>query len=112
MGCFDESPFAKDGGVIGATLAEQFRQELSLASSVLIGTHLNPDGDALGSALAMSQFVSSLGIENEIICHHPAPRNLRFLPRVDRVRQTPKHEKYDLGIIVDLDSMERLGSTW
>jgi bifunctional oligoribonuclease and PAP phosphatase NrnA len=93
------------------TLAEQFRNELSLASSVLIGTHLNPDGDALGSALAMSQYLTSLGIENEIICHHPAPRNLQFLPRVDRVRTEPKHEKYDLGIILDLDSMERLGST-
>ena len=57
------------------TLAEQFRHELSLASSVLIGTHLNPDGDALGSALAMSQYLNALGIENEIVCHHPAPRN-------------------------------------
>jgi phosphoesterase RecJ-like protein len=93
------------------TLAEQFRHELSLASSVLIGTHLNPDGDALGSALAMSQYLNALGIENEIVCHHPAPRNLQFLPRVDRIRTEPKHEKYDLGIILDLDSMERLGST-
>ena len=34
-----------------ATYAAEFRHELEQASSVLIGTHLNPDGDALGSAL-------------------------------------------------------------
>ena len=81
------------------------------ASSVLIGTHLNPDGDALGSALAVSHYLDSRGIRNEVLCHHPAPRNLRFLPGVGRIRQMPVEEKHDLGIIVDLDSTERLGDT-
>jgi len=91
-------------------LAAKFRHELSAASSVLIGTHLNPDGDALGSALAMSMYLTSVGIENEVICHHPAPRNLRFLPGVDKVRQKPKEEKHDLAIWLDLDSSDRLGN--
>lgn len=92
-------------------LAGQFRQELRHTSSVLIGTHLNPDGDALGSALAMSLYLDSLKIQNEIVCHHLPPRNLRFLPHADKIRLQPKHEKYDLGIIVDLDSLDRLGNT-
>lgn len=78
---------------------------------MLIGTHLNPDGDALGSALAMSHYLDSLKIENEVVCHHAAPRNLQFLPGVSRVRQEPKLEKHDLGIVLDLDSLERLGNT-
>lgn len=78
---------------------------------MLIGTHLNPDGDALGSALAVSLYLDGLGIENEVLCHHMPPRNLRFLPGVSRIRQTPKEEKYDLGIVVDLDSLDRLGNT-
>jgi phosphoesterase RecJ-like protein len=96
---------------IARELAPAFRDELSDASSVLIGTHLNPDGDALGSALAMSLYLDSLKIQNEIVCHHEAPRNLRFLPHANRVRFEPKQEKYDLGIILDLDSLERLGRT-
>jgi phosphoesterase RecJ-like protein len=92
-------------------LAPEFLSAVKSASSVLIGTHLNPDGDALGSALAMSLYLDSLGIRNEVLCHHMPPKNLRFLPGVSRIKQTPKEEKYDLGIVLDLDSLERLGST-
>lgn len=91
--------------------AQALQKELERSSSVLIGTHLNPDGDALGSALALSLYLDKMGIENEVICHHNPPRNLRFLPGAARITQEPKKEKYDLGIILDLDSMDRLGST-
>lgn len=92
-------------------LGPEFVQAVTSAGSVLIGTHLNPDGDALGSALAVSHYLDGLGIRNEVLCHHMPPKNLRFLPGVSRIKQTPKEEKYDLGIVVDLDSLERLGST-
>lgn len=96
---------------VGRELADAFQNEVRQAGSVLIGTHLNPDGDALGSALGVSHYLDGLGIDNEVICHHPAPRNLQFLPGVERVRQTPSREKFDLGIICDLDSLDRLGNT-
>jgi bifunctional oligoribonuclease and PAP phosphatase NrnA len=92
-------------------LAPEFLSAVNSASTVLIGTHLNPDGDALGSALAVSHYLDGIGISNEVLCHHMPPKNLRFLPGVNRIRQTPKEEKYDLGIVVDLDSLERLGNT-
>jgi phosphoesterase RecJ-like protein len=91
--------------------ATALQEELQRASSILIGTHLNPDGDALGSALAMSFYLDSLEKDSEVICHHNAPRNLRFLPGLSRLRQVPRESKYDLGIVLDLDSIERLGST-
>lgn len=90
-------------------LVAMFKEELSEAKTVLIGTHLSPDGDALGSAMAMSMYLDSIGVQNEVLCHHPAPRNLEFLPGVERVQQAPKLDHYDLGIVLDLDSMERLG---
>ncbi|RYG48380.1 bifunctional oligoribonuclease/PAP phosphatase NrnA, partial [bacterium] len=52
-----------------------------------------------------------LGIQNEVVNHHAPPRNLRWLPQVGRIRQEPVEEKHDLGIILDLDSIGRLGST-
>lgn len=97
--------------MIDPALVAAFRNEISQARSVLIGAHLNPDGDALGSALAVSHYLDDLGVANEVLCHHAPPRNLRFLPGVDRIRQVPTRSAFDLGIIVDLDSTERLGST-
>ena len=89
--------------------ARRLDAELRRASSVLIGTHLNPDGDALGSALALAMHLDRMGLEVEVLCHHPAPRNLRFLPGVGRIRQKPRMEKADLAIMVDLESKDRLG---
>lgn len=83
---------------------------LSTAESVVIGTHLNPDGDALGSALAVAHYLDGLSIPYEVVCHHPVPKNLRFLPGAARV-STVANQKHSLGIVVDLDAFDRLGST-
>lgn len=79
------------------------------AKHVLIGTHLNPDGDALGSALAISLFLDSVGVSNEVLCNNSSPMNLKFLPGVSRIRTQPVDANSDLGIVVDLDTLERLG---
>ncbi len=91
--------------------ARQFQQELSGVSSVLIGSHLNPDGDALGSALAMAHYLTNQGIRNEVLCHNEPPANLQFLPGSSRLRQAPVGKDFELAVILDLDSLDRLGST-
>lgn len=88
---------------------EEFLARVTSAQRVLIGTHLNPDGDALGSALALSHYLREQGISTEVLCNNPAPRNLRFLPGVDDVRFAPKESDHDLAVVVDLDSLDRLG---
>ena len=92
-------------------LSRQFIEEVRRAKSVVIGSHLNPDGDALGSALAVSHYLDSLGIQNEVLCHHAPPKNLIFLPGSEKVRQEPLNAPHDLAIVLDLDSLDRLGST-
>ncbi|MBS1705393.1 MAG: bifunctional oligoribonuclease/PAP phosphatase NrnA [Armatimonadetes bacterium] len=91
-------------------LAAAFRQMVEDSDSILIGTHLNPDGDALGSALALSLVLDQLGKPHEVVCNNLAPYNLEFLPCVDRVKLEPERT-HDLGIVVDLDALHRLGRT-
>ncbi len=90
--------------------ARDFQQEISAVSSVLIASHLNPDGDALGSALAMSHYLSNLGVRNEVLCHNVPPANLQFLPGIGRIKQAPVRKDFELAIVLDLDSLDRLGS--
>jgi phosphoesterase RecJ-like protein len=59
----------------------------------------------------MSYYLQSIGKEHEVLCHHQPPENLKFLPGIERVKQTAIRQKFDLGIILDLDSTERLGDT-
>lgn len=91
-------------------LVAEFARSVEQADHIIVGTHLNPDGDALGSAISMGLYLDSLGKSFEVLCHHAAPRNLRFLPFVDRIRTEGTEKKADLGIILDLDSTERLGN--
>ncbi|MBV6458239.1 MAG: Bifunctional oligoribonuclease and PAP phosphatase NrnA [Fimbriimonadaceae bacterium] len=95
---------------IDPALVSAFRNEILSARSVLVGTHLNPDGDALGSALALSEYLRAEQVDHEVLCNNAAPANLRFLPGVDRIRQAPVQEReWDLGIVLDLDTLDRLG---
>lgn len=92
------------------SLAHEFQSAIAGANSVIIGTHLNPDGDALGCALAMSLYLDSIGKENEVLCHHNPPKNLEFLPGAERIKQVPSNPTPDLAIMLDLESIERLGT--
>lgn len=91
-------------------LATQFAEAIGNASSIIVGTHLNPDGDAIGCALAMSLFLDGIGKKNEIVCHDLPPKNLEFLPGSGRIQKSPSNADHDLAIMLDLESIERLGS--
>ncbi len=84
-------------------------QEVRAAKGVLIGTHVNPDGDALGSALAISHILDQVEVDHEVLCSDPAPYYLKFLPGTDRIKQVATGEGHGLAIIVDLEARSRLG---
>jgi phosphoesterase RecJ-like protein len=65
--------------------AEGVLHHLRAADDLLIVTHLNPDGDAIGSQLALFHLLSSLGKRVSMVNHDPVPRNLRFLPSSQRI---------------------------
>ncbi len=85
------------------------RAVLAGARGVRLGTHLNPDGDAIGSALGLSLWLDRLGVPHEVLCHNEPPGYLRFLPGSDRVLAEPTRPA-DVGIVLDLEALERLGS--
>src|SRR5512136_41621 len=59
--------------------------ELRRSSRVLISVHKNPDGDALGSQLALMLALERLG--KSVTAHNldPVPEIYRFLPRADAI---------------------------
>lgn len=85
--------------------------ELRAAGSVIVGSHVNPDGDALGSVLAFSFALDQLGVEHQVLMHHDPPRNLEFLPGLERVGRECRWETPDLAVILDLEAKSRLGES-
>jgi len=75
----------------------------------LILSHINPDGDGIGSQLALGRVLKSLGKTVELVCTHPVPRELLFLPFADQIRSGPiEIPNETVAVILDTPSIERI----
>ena len=81
------------------------------ANSILLCTHAAPDGDAVGSLLAMGRTLERMGKHITMCCADPVPGLYHFLWGADRVTGAKEAAggKYDLGLALDSASTERLG---
>ncbi len=78
--------------------------------SILILTHENPDGDALGSAMALYLFLKKKGKNVTVGCKDKIPHFLDFIPHSEEVVSLPDGRFYDVGIIVDSAGFYRAGT--
>ena len=74
----------------------------------LISSHVNPEGDSLGSALALRGLLVKLRKKVEVIWDGPVPEAYRFLPGTSSVRGKPSGS-YDAAFIVDCPTLKRIG---
>lgn len=84
----------------------QIYQTIKTANSIVILPHKKPDGDTLGSSIALCRYLRYLGKAADIYLHDDLPANLQFLDRSHMVNQAP--EAIDLVIAVDSSDAERL----
>ena len=81
------------------------------ANKILITAHVQPDGDAIGSTLALMQMLRALGKEAQIFIDDTVRKNLQALPHFEEIRRPRDGEKFDADLIVVLDtSIERIGN--
>lgn len=84
--------------------------QLKNSRNVIITSHINPDGDAIGSLVAMGVALQSLGIETTLFNESPIPAVYRFLPGVERISRTLEdHNAFDTAVILDCGNIERVG---
>ena len=69
--------------MIGADHHASFRSLLERHRRFLLTTHVNPDGDAIGSEMGLARFLRSHGAEVRIVNQDPTPETLRFLQSGD-----------------------------
>ena len=81
------------------------------SSTIFISGHLRPDGDTVGSQLALASLLKKLGKKPVIYNADPIPRNLRFLPGADKIKIKKRcAKKFDLAIILECSDVKRMGS--
>ena len=82
-------------------------EEIKKAETIVILAHENPDGDAIGSVLAMGLALKTMGKKPDMIIRE-FPRTFNFLPGANEVKQNSDVKKYDLAISLDCANLKRL----
>jgi bifunctional oligoribonuclease and PAP phosphatase NrnA len=95
------------------SILTEIARTINGSSRVFLATHVNPDGDAIGSLLGLNCLLMGLGKDVTAFIADPIPGNFRFLPASDRVINTLSDHKgrsFDLAIVVDSTDWERTGT--
>jgi phosphoesterase RecJ-like protein len=103
--------------IIAEDLIQQAKHLLNRASTVAILSHQGPDGDALGSSLAMANFLQQHGKHVQVIYPDPFPEFLRFFPGAEKTliySLQPKAcevflKKADVISCLDFNQLKRMG---
>jgi phosphoesterase RecJ-like protein len=75
----------------------------------LIACHENPEGDAIGSELALALALRKMGKTATVVNSDPVPGNLAFLPGADTVVPEADGSTHEVAVVVDCGSPDRTG---
>jgi len=80
------------------------------SNRIYIASHINPDGDNLGSSLALALALRKLGKEVLVLNPGSIPSDFVFLPGIDLIKDFEDDvDELDLFIVVDSGDIDRLG---
>ena len=86
--------------------------ELTRARSLVLTTHVNPDGDALGSMLALFLYLKGKNAQVQMWLDDNLPGMYAFLPALEHISRPPTtHAQGDLIVVLDAGEASRTGSS-
>jgi bifunctional oligoribonuclease and PAP phosphatase NrnA len=90
---------------------EQIRDAILEKQRFLITSHARPDGDSIGSQLAMAFALDALGKDVQIVNADPAPDHYQDFPGMDRIEIAARIEKPDVDavIVMECSDLTRTG---
>lgn len=89
---------------------EEAATAIKMHDNFVLTTHINPDGDALGSLMGLGLALLNAGKNAVMIMPHPIPVAFQFMPGSRQVQKTPDVlARFDLGITLDCTDITRAG---
>lgn len=97
---------------------ERIRTALKDAKRIAIISHYNPDGDAVGSSLAMYHYLKAEGYEVNVVLPNPFPQFLHWMPAsndivvAERCMKSAKKilQMADMLFVMDMNAPHRSGA--
>jgi phosphoesterase RecJ-like protein len=91
-----------------AELSASIKARFSTAKNILVVSHVRPDGDAIGSLLALGLALQQAGKIVQMVLTDGVPASFRHLAGQEQVRTAPQGE-FDLFVTVDCADFKRTG---
>jgi phosphoesterase RecJ-like protein len=92
-------------------MIETIARELKNNDDFLLATHVNPDGDAIGSLNALALVLEDMGKRVVAYCQDEVPVFLRFLTYSDRIlHEIPPHARFQVAVVLDCGELDRIGN--
>lgn len=88
---------------------KEFGKKLLNEKSVAIFMHMRPDGDTIGSSLALKLALNSKGIVADVFCSDNMPTRFVFLKEISLVKNMVNPKDYSAFVAVDCASESRMG---
>lgn len=88
---------------------KHFNEQILKADTIAITGHIHPDGDCIGSCLALKQYILDNYSEKKVdIYLEPISSKFYFLSHADEIKNEPEKQKnYDLFFVLDCGSQDR-----
>lgn len=85
---------------------------LKKKDNFLITSHINLEGDSIGSQLAIAELLDFLGKRYVILDSDALPPHYQFLPKIDLIKQNLRinSDFFDAAIVLDCPTIERVGN--
>lgn len=104
--------------LVDSTKAKEMQRMIESSKQIVLTCHVRPDGDAIGSTLALWNLFKTKGISSTVVVPDMPPMNLSFLPGFREIGIYTSHKDYceksvedaDLIICCDFNTPSRLDS--
>jgi phosphoesterase RecJ-like protein len=93
-------------------MIDQINELIRTGRRFLVTTHESPDGDAVGSSLALANYLLRLGKEVTVYFCDPVPELYSFLPLADRVVHALPETDIDVCFVLDVGEFRRAGAAF
>ena len=90
-------------------MLKKIAKMLKSANKIAIFTHLNPDGDAIGSSFAMKYVLESMGKCATIYLERPMPEKFSYLGDDYKIADENAKIEADIALVLDCGEYSRLG---
>lgn len=85
------------------TELEEIRKIVVPGKKIVITTHYNPDGDAIGSSLGLKHFLNAKGIEAEVLVPNDYPKFLKWMPDAKKIVIADYKRKKAWDLVTEAD---------